>query len=165
MSKITQAEDDKLYQQAMFSTPLQANYLGNPEVVGKLVADYCMAVREMLVQRSTGQLDASAFMERINDMAVELSVIFSGKSKEYPPIIGWNAITLGARIKVALGSYWAENHAANGDDPIRTLFVWLCWGVFDAVQRSQGDDELEGVILSDRTASVINMLLGTDRRV
>lgn len=164
MNKISVEKDDELYQHAMFSDALGENYLGSPAVVGGMIAVYCLAVRDMLVQRAAGTLESTEFVARVNEMCAEMSVIFSGNDDEFKPLIGRNAISLGARLKVALGSYWQENRESHGDDPIKVLFAWLCWGVFDAMERSNGDEDLEGVILSDRTESAIRLLLGTDRR-
>jgi len=165
VSKISEAEDDKRYQQSMFADILDnKKYLGNPTVVGTLVADYCLAVRDMLVELSTRELASDEFVARVNEMTSDLSAIFSGRNADYKPIIGWNAISLGAHVKLALASYWAEYRDSHGDDPIKVLFAWLCWGVSDAMQRAKGDDELESVILSEHTESVIRLLLGADGR-
>ena len=165
MSRISDAEDDKRYQESMFADSLDnKKYLGSPAVVGALVADYCIAVRDMLVERASGGLAPDEFVARVNEMGSSLSAIFSGRNPDYKPIIGWNAISLGAHVKLALGSYWAEYRDSHGDDPIKVLFAWLCWGVYDAMQRANGDDDLESVILSEHTEPAIRLLLGTDRR-
>lgn len=165
MKKISEAEDDKRYRQSMFTDVLDNNkYLGNPAVVGGLVADYCLAVRDMLVERSTGDLAPDEFVARVNEMGSDLSAIFSGRNADYRSIIGWNEISLGAHLKVVLGSYWEEYHDSHGDDPVKVLFAWLCWAVYDAMLRADGDDDLEGVILSEHTESAIRLLLGADPR-
>lgn len=164
MTMITQEQGDAQYQKAMFHDALNEIYLGNPAVVGGLVADYCLAVREMLVQRAAGTLTAAEFVARINEMCAEQSAIFSGRDPAYKGIIGWHPLSLNAHLVVSLKSYWTDNRAAHGDDPIKVLFAWLCWAVFDAMERSHDDPDLEGIILSDRTHAVIRMLLGTDGR-
>ena len=139
-------------------------YLGSPTIVGGLVSAYCEGVRDMLEQRSTGELDASEFVARVNEMAGEMSTIFSGQDPAYKPIIGWNSVRLGAHLRVALDEYWQQHRANHNDDPIRVLFAWLNWATFNAVSKSNGDPDLEGIILSEHTRSAIRLLLGSDRR-
>ncbi|HEX7641992.1 MAG TPA: hypothetical protein VF472_07235 [Burkholderiaceae bacterium] len=165
MNRISEAEDGKRYRQAMFADALgHKRYLGNPSVVGALVGDYCLAVRDMLVERSTGELASDEFVARVNEMGRELSAIFLGRDPDYKPIIGWNAISLAAHLQVALGSYWAEYRDSHANDPVKVLFAWLCWAVYDAMDRANGDDDLEAVILSEHTGAAIRLLLGADCR-
>ena len=160
ITRISTTEDES----TMFSDGLGGRYLGSPEVVGGLVAGYCESVRCMLEQRAAGTREASEFVTRVNKMVGEMSTIFSGQDPAYKPIVGWNSMPLGVHLRVALGQYWQEQRADHGDDPIRVLFAWLCWATFDAVSRSHGDPDLEGLILSDHTESAIRLLLGSDRR-
>lgn len=161
---ISPETDDRLYEQAMFGNAGDKSFLGDPEVVGGLVADYCQTVRTALEQRVAGVLPEDGFIAEIEAERDKYAAIFRGQDAAYTPMIGWNDVSLPIRLKVELGPYWQQNRDKNDDDPVKCLFAWLCWAVFDAVSKAQGDPDLEAEILSERTGSVIRLLIGADQR-
>lgn len=140
------------------------NYLGNPHLVTRLVAEYCSKCRALLEQRAAGQIDEARFVKLADGVGGEFADIFAGRNPAFTIIIGYNNVTLNARLRVELGSFWQENRDRYGDDPYRAFFGWLLWAVFNAWQKADGDDTLEEVIAGPSVAQAVRLLLGTDRR-
>lgn len=163
--RIDPSLDERLTTRDLIEPSLQENYLGSRQVVGAIVADFCLFVRDLLVARASGQIAAEEFTATVNAERDRLAVIIAGEDPEYPGVDGWNDHMLGFRLRVALGSYWQQNRAANDSSPYKALFSYLSWAVFDSVQKSGGDPDLEEAVLVPITGHIISVLLGADKKV
>lgn len=142
------------------------HYLGNPQVVSSLVAQYCSHVESWIAQRAAGTLSKERFVQLVDGLGAEYAAIFAGQNPEFRTIEGFHGVwlTLGARLRVELGQYWQDNRGRYDDDPFRVFFAWLAWVVFDAMQKADGDESLQETILSPKIEQAVRLLLGTDRR-
>ncbi|MGH8854318.1 MAG: hypothetical protein ACREWI_08570, partial [Telluria sp.] len=117
-----------------------------------------------LVARAREKLSVEEFTAEVNAERDRLAAIIASENSEYRGIAGWHDNMLGFRLRVVLGSYWQQNRAANGGCPYKALFSYLCWAVFDAMQKSGGDQAKEGLILSETTGKVIRTLLRAENK-
>lgn len=136
-AKICRGIDERQYEGAILATAVSSKtFLGNPEVVGGLIADFCMLVREMLMKRSNGEVSAEEFVKEVNLMRDRMAGIFAGRDRQYTSIKGWPQ-ELDSGLRVALGSYWESHRDKNDNHPFKAFFSWLCWAVFDSLKRSK----------------------------
>jgi hypothetical protein len=136
--------------------------LGSQEVVGGLIADYCMFVRDLLLDRARGALTTKEFAERVRHERDRLAVIIAGEDPLYVGIKSWSGSKLGFRLRVVLGTYWQQNRIENDNCPYKAVFSWLCWAVFDSLEQAGGDQDREGSIMSAKTGEIISILLGPE---
>lgn len=144
--------------------PLKENYLGNPEVIGGIVADYCLFLRDLVVLRAKAELDAAGFKAQVIGERDRLAEIIAGNDPAYPGVPGWNNYSLRYRLIAELGQYWQAHKEENGRDPHKAVFSWLCWAVVDTLQKAGGDQDLEASMLAVHTGQIIRILLGTNRK-
>lgn len=163
--QIDQALDDRLTGEDVVSEALQENYLGDPAVVGGIVADFCLFVRDLVEQRAKGELDAAGFKAKVVAERDRLAEIIAGKDPAYAGVPGWTNYSLRYRLIVELGQFWQAHKAENDRDPHKAVFAWLCWAVVDTLQKANGDQDMEVALLSVHTGQIIRLLLGTDKRV
>ena len=161
--RISPELDERLTTQDLIAPSVQPNYLGSAQVVGGIVADYCLFVRDLLLARARSQITAPEFTAKVNAERDRLADVIAGADPEYPGVDGWNDNMLGMRLRVVLGSYWQQNRAANDGSPYKAFFSYLAWAVFDAVNKSHGDPDIEGETLSAVTAPLIRVLLGAEK--
>ena len=133
-------------------------YLGNPEVVERLVAEFCTAV--------SGLIDGGkeTFKAGIPPLITRYADIFSGRSPDYKPMIGYNEVTLPAKLMVDLGPFWPAQRAQWNDDPVQVLFWWLTNHLVDAATKSPDDVLLFEVRAGPHIRGVVQRLLGIEKR-
>lgn len=144
--------------------PLQENYLGSPAVIGGIVADYCLFVRDLVVLRAKGELDAAGMKAQVVAERDRLAEIIAGNDPAYPGVPGWNNYSLRYRLVAELGQYWQAHREENARDPHKAVFSWLCWAVVDTLQKASGDQDLEASMLSVHTGQIIQILLGANKK-
>lgn len=155
--------DDGHATPASFSVALEDGYLGNPSVVASLLATYCSFAQGTMERLQSGEIENDLFVSLLKDAGSKMAEIFSGKNPKYTPIIGWNSVSLPARLQVELKHYWTQHRDEYDGSPLRVFFAWLCWAVYDTMKRTD-DPDLFGIIMSGHLSRAQNLLLGVDAR-
>lgn len=146
---------------ASFADAFADNYLGNPEVVSGLVGQFCANIEHFM---NGGTASKDDFIAKSHAMIREYADIFSGRSEAYKPMVGYNTITLPAKLIADLGPFWAEHRGKWNDDSVCVFFEWLFVTVAEQVKRADGDDFLLEVMLRPTVQQVVKILLGVERR-
>ena len=134
-------------------------YLGNPDVVERLVAEFCTAVAGLIDAGKVG------FKAGIPPLITRYADIFSGRSPDYKPMIGYNEVTLPAKLRVDLGPFWPAQRAQWNDDPVQVLLWWLVNYLVDAATKADGDEMLFEVMVGPYVRGVVERLLGIEKRL
>lgn len=143
---------------------LGPGYLGSPKVVEDLLRGYISEVMDWVQRRGMGVMSAEQMTNLIKERSEDFATIFAGENPGYTPIRGWNSRTLGLSqyLKSDLGHYWQSNRADFGDDPLRVFYMWLVWGVTDAM--NAGDDSITAAKMGSRISQAIRFLTGSVKR-
>lgn len=134
-------------------------YLGNPDVVERLVAEFCTAV--------LGLIDGgkATFKDGIKPLITRYADIFSGRSPDYKPMIGYNKVTLPGKLMADLGEFWPAQRAQWNDDPVQVLLWWPTNYLVDAATKADGDEMLFEVMVKPYVQGVVQRLLGIEKRL
>lgn len=147
-----------------FASQMADNYLGNPQVVNRILAGYIAEMHKWARLRSTGIMTAEEMNEQVRKRGKEFSLIFSGQDPNYIPIAGWNHKEVGLRnyMMIDLGHYWREARSAWDNDPLGVTYNWLLWAVVESLKMKDKDESEKW--LSDFIKTLIQMLTGTIKR-
>ena len=137
---------------------LADNYLGNPEVVSKLAAEFCSGAMSLM------DAGKGSFKDGIQVLIERYADIFSGRSADYRSQVGFNETTLPIRCMVDLGDFWKEQRGAWGDDPVRVFLWWLVCHLVESRSRADGDEMLLGVMFKPNLQAFIQKVLGIEER-
>lgn len=143
-----------------FGNALVENYLGDPDVVSRLVGEF-LAEAESLLQNSSGEKE---FANKSRALVRHYADIFSGRDASYKTISGYNAVTLKSKLAADLGSFWRSNRAKWDDDSVCVMFEWLLLMLADSLKRADGDQMLLGVMLKPVTQYAVKVFLGIEVR-
>lgn len=138
---------------------LNPMYLGNPDLVTRLVADFCTSLMGLV---ETG--DGAAFKSGIVILVNHYADIFAGRLPDYKTVIGYNEVTLPQKLKADLGEFWQAQRSAWDDDPIAVLFWWLVVHLVGSIKRADGDEMLYEVMVTPYVQGVVRRLLGIEAR-
>lgn len=133
-------------------------YLGNPSVVSGLVAEYCSSVLDLV------DAGGEAFSEGMRPLLQRYSDIFSGRSPNYKPVLGYNEVTLPAKAIADLGDFWTAQRGQFNDDPVAVLFWWLAVHLVDSNKKADGDAMLFEVMMKPHIQGLVQRLLGIEKR-
>lgn len=147
-----------------FADGLADSYLGNPDTVRKLVAVFTAGFEALLIGRSSEEVSKEDFVRRSTELVRGAADVFSGRNANFRTVVGYHEHTLPNKLKADLGPFYLKHHGDWGDDPVCVLFAWLGAMVFDAMSRSQGDDDVLGVLLRPSVQYAVGVLLGTEKR-
>lgn len=141
------------------------NYLGDPDLVQRIVSDYVQFVYGLIKKRSSGELPAGGMTAVLRPRVDALADIFMGRNPEYQVHRTWNSrFGVGIAIRQSLGAYWEQNKGTYDEDPGKALFGWLAASVVDAALASRDDPDLAGIGINSKMEKVVRVLLGTHKR-
>lgn len=147
-----------------FSKALEANYLGNPDMVNSLIGRFCAEFEALLQNLLFGAVDKGQFADSAKQLVRQYADIFSGRNKDYTTIAGYNDQTLPAKLKADLGDFWQKQRSSWDDDPVCVLFEWLGVMLTESVQRADGDDVLLEVMIKPSVTYAVQVLIGVEAR-
>jgi hypothetical protein len=147
-----------------FSDAFSGSYLGDPAVVGGLVAEYCTGFEQAIYGLAAKEITKSEFDESINAAIRHYADIFSGRSPAYQTIKGYHENTLKYKLMADLGEFWQRRRAKWSDDSVCVLFEWLGANLAESVKRADGDDMLLEIMLKPTYEYTVQVLLGTEKR-
>lgn len=135
-------------------------YLGDPAVVGGLLARFLTDCEADLVTLAGGTLPKAAYEAAQRARIYALAQCFGGDHPEHPGIPGFHGISLPGQLQAALGEFWRANRGAWRDDAVAVLLEWLLLKLVMAWKTAGGDDNvLRGMLRTD-VRTVTNLLLG-----
>lgn len=147
-----------------FGDAFKDNYLGSPEVVSVLIAQFCSSVEAQVKDLMFGRVDKGNFVLHLNHEIRAKADIFSGRNPDYITIKGYNEHTLWFKLMADLGGWWGEHRAKWDDDALCVLFEWLAIMVAEKVKLADGDEMLLEVMLRPSVQWVCHELLGIEAR-
>lgn len=145
-----------------FADAAASNYLGNPEVVSGLVGKFAAEVERLL---SGGASSKEDFLHQSEELVRQYADIFTGRNTAYRTMLGFNSISLAARLQADLGEFWGARREKWGDDAVCVFFEWLFLNIVESVKRADGDDDLLGVMVKPYLQQAISHLMGTEVRI
>ena len=141
------------------------NYLGSPEVVGKIVQVFVDKIHETMLKKLHGEAFDGEMTSNLEQMSKSFSDIFLGKNPDYLPIRGWNCMDgLGFSVKMQLGENWTKRKPEYDDDPLQVLFGWLCVNMLHEIKNSQTDPELAAAAINSKKMMIVKTLLDISER-
>lgn len=149
---------------ASFGEAFADDYLGNPEVVARLVAEFCTSFESLLAQRSIGDIESAEFLRDARALIMRFADICSGREPAYRIIMGYHDATLAAKLIADLGDFWGANRESWKDDAVAVLFLWLGLIVADKLKLAKDDEMLLGIMLKPSVEYVVSVILGTEKR-
>jgi len=146
-----------------FSHP---RYLGNPDVVNRLIARFCaetehdvrlVAARRLSVDRAKANMLARA--KRCAD-------IIAGRNPDWVIVRGYHNVSLDGKLRADLREFWPKVRDQAEGDPYRVFFMWLAALVADAYKRwpDDGDDHMRAEHLRPGLRYANKVLLGIEER-
>jgi len=150
---------------AAFGVAFEGGYLGDPDVVNGLVAQFAseyMAIGEKLAAQS---LSPDEFVSAARALVKEHGDIFSGRNLAYPYPKGYNDFSLPLKLKPYLGEFWVRNRQSWNDDPVYCLFEYLAVMITQKLKVADGDEFLFEVAIKPTYQTVVAILLGVEKRV
>lgn len=129
---------------------LSGNSLGDPAVVGALVAEFAEHVMAMLSACASGEIDNEALDAKIKDACLKMSMIFTGGDPEFLAL-EWNTATYAGLQTKARGMLAAARAHFGQDDnfdpahPVAGLFHVLarqCISAYKSAEHGDGEHPL-----------------------
>jgi hypothetical protein len=148
-----------------FEESFSGNFLGDPDVVNRLVSSYATKVESLIIKLWSKELDSNDFESKGRQLTREYADIFAGRNDLYTFVKGYNDFTLPIKLKADLGEYWQRRRADWNDDSVCVLFEWLAMIIFDKMKIADGDDMLFGVMIKPSIQYTVQVLLGIEQRV
>lgn len=148
-----------------FADEMASNYLGNPNVVARILGEFVTEIYSWVQERSSGTMTAEDMTELAFLRSHKFAAVFSGENQDYAGIVGWNTRSgggLAAYLMADLGHYWQSQRAAFGNDPYRVFYGWLLWATVDAMKLE--DEDLTAMKMGDRLQQAIRLLTGNAKR-
>lgn len=147
-----------------FLEALTPGFLGDPKVVGGLLARFLVDSEADLYALGAGTLAVAAFQGAARERITALAAKFSGQDPAYPGIKGFHGVSLPAQLQAALGEFWRSRRATWGDDAVAVLLEWLLVRLTSCWKDADGDDSVLQASLGPELASARNLLLGVSKR-
>jgi|GEM_PF-2195987 len=152
---------------ASFVDAFSENYLGNPDNVSRLVAEFCSRAEATIIDFMAGRVDKDLFDPAIKNLIHHYADIFSGRrAPEYGFVSGYNDFTLPNKLKADLGDFWRQRRARWDDDAVCVLFEWLTLHLVEAVKKwpDEEDDWVKEIDLKPSIQYAVKVLLGIEER-
>jgi hypothetical protein len=138
------------------ATKSPANYLGNPDVVEKLVRDFFTVVfSERSKYHQSGGGDACA--DRISDVCKSYGSVFMGETSEYVPQPWNHQSRLGAYLRSLLED--VNSYASPGDAYFNFLAVQALNAAIALEEGAMTEDEVKAG-MQEVVDDAVNVLLG-----
>lgn len=147
-----------------FLEALAPGFLGDPQVVGGLLARFLLESEGDLYALGAGKLAPPAYGKVSTDRIRALATKFSGADPAHPGIKGFHGVSLPAQLQAALGSFWRDRRAKWDDDAVAVLLEWLLVRLAAAWKAANGDDNVLQAQLGPDVAAARNLLLGSAKR-
>jgi hypothetical protein len=149
---------------ASFADAFAGDYLGNPEVATRLIAEFCTSFESLLTQRGADDLSAAEFIRSTRDLIMRFADICSGREPAYTVVMGYHDATLAAKLIADLGDFWGMHRENWNDDPVAVLFLWLGLILADKLKLAKGDEMLLDIMLKPSIEYTVSIILGTEKR-
>lgn len=149
---------------ASFGDAFAGDYLGDPDVVARLVAEFCTSFEDVLAQRAAGSIEAAEFLKSSRALILRFADICSGREPAYRIIMGYHDATLAAKLIADLGDFWGSNRENWNDDPVAVLFLWLGLILADKLKLAKDDEVLLGIMIKPSVEYAVNVILGIEKR-
>lgn len=149
-----------------FVDPSHPRYLGNPDVVNRLIAQFCAEteadVRQVAAQRLTAQKASADILER----AKRYADIIAGRDPEWEIVRGYHDVSLDGKLRADLRVFWPKVKDKADGDPYRVLFLWLAALVADGCKRwpSYDYDHLFAEYMRPNIRYAVKVILGIEER-
>ncbi|MEA5098139.1 MAG: hypothetical protein VB032_06365 [Burkholderiaceae bacterium] len=142
------------------------NYLGSPELVERLVRDYCAQVHDMMRERGQGTMSKEEFKVQLSAMINRNADIFTGRDPAYKKIVGWNSpYGMFIALRQVLGEFWTKYASEYDDNPAKALFGLLATSVVEnGLKALNGDPDAAGKDMNHRILLACRVLTNTHRR-
>lgn len=147
-----------------FKDGLAPNYLGNQELVTRLVSEYSAKVEEAINRLGAGETSPAEFVDSSVALVREYAGIFSGRDPRYLPIVGYHGQSLPMKLQADLGEFWRKRRSAWNDDAVCVLFEWLAMMLAEKMRTADGDDMLLGIMFKPSFQYAVQVLLGVEQR-
>lgn len=147
-----------------FSDAFAENYLGSPEVVATLLAEFCSGVEALVNDLMYSRIDGPTLISALNGKIHAAADIFSGRNPDYITVKGYNEQTLGFKLMADLGMQWRSHRAKWEDDSLCVFFEWLAIMVSEKTKLADGDEMLLEVMLKPSVQWAVHELLGIEAR-
>lgn len=149
---------------ASFGEAFEGGYLGDPEVVNGLVAEFASGYVALGEQLAAKSLSPNEFTSEARALVKEYGDIFSGRNPAYTFPKGYNDFSLPLKLKPYLGEFWVRNRASWADDPVCCLFEYLAVMISQKLKVADGDEFLFEVAIKPTYQAVVAILLGVEKR-
>lgn len=147
-----------------FLQALAPGYLGDPDVVARLLGQFLAASEVDLYALATRAMPAAAYPAAQEARIHELAAKFSGDHPDHPGIAGFHGNSLPAQLQAALGPFWRDHRGRWGDDAVAVLLEWLLVRLVAHWKAASGSDEALQVLLRPDVRAATDMLLGRAQR-
>ena len=147
---------------ASFLEAFGDNYLGNPDLVNRLVSEFLVSAEVLLGK--LGTIKPAEFREQANTLIKKSADIFSGRDSDYTVIVGYNKVSLGYKLMADLGEFWQKNRAKWNDDAVAVLFEYLLVMLAESLKKADGDEMLLEIMLKPSVQYAVKVLLGVEQR-
>lgn len=152
---------------ASFADAFDENYLGNPDNVSRLVAEFCTRAEATIKDLMYGRLDKAMFDTGIKVLIRHYADIFSGRREpEYKIVKGYNDFSLKYKLMADLGEFWQKRRARWDDDAVCVLFEWLTFALAASIKKfpDDHDDFVKEIELKPTIQYTVKVLLGVEER-
>lgn len=152
---------------ASFADAFSDNYLGDPEVVSRLVVAFCVRIEALVKARLNGDISPDQLKANASADVIKISDIFAGRNPEYKVIKGYHGYSLPGKLIGDLLPHWQVARKRWNDDPTCVLFDWLFCLVMEATRKwpDESDDYMKEIDLKPSIQYTIKVLLGIEERV
>lgn len=150
-----------------FVDPSHPRYLGNPDVVNRLIARFCAETEADVRQVAARRLEVARAKADMLARAKRYADIVAGRDPEWTIVRGYHNVSLGGKLRADLREFWPKVRDEADNDPYRVLFLWLAALVADAYKRwpDAGDDHMRAEHLRPGVRYANQVLLGVEERV
>ncbi len=107
-------------------------YLGNPEVVNRLIAKACVECERDVREAMNRRLDVKEMIQAGIERAKRYAAILHGKDPAYVPMKGYHDGGLGGKLRADLREWWPRLAPQVDDDPFAVLFLMVQSVILDA---------------------------------
>lgn len=133
-----------------------ANYLGDRDVVDRLVRNFAAGVLARFEKVGDGLLTPNEAAEQDKAECVRLEQVFTGQDPAYSPMPGWTTGSLEMYVKARM------KEAIQPDSGVLAqAFAMLVHVIYDAI-RSSADPQAMGEQINDGIQSFTFLLLGIE---
>lgn len=133
-----------------------ANYLGDRDVVDRLVRDFASGVLARFEKVGDGLLTPNDAAEQDKAECLRMEQVFTGNDPAYSPMPGWTTGSLEMYVKARMKETIQPDSGA-----LAQAFAMLAHVIYDAI-RNAGDPQDMGKQINDGIQSFTLLLLGIE---